>query len=72
MNINQVKAKLEKYEKEINVEETFKEIEKELNHYNISWNNIICIFTYNSETSIKFSFLTSPSYNINIIAKKFC
>ena len=72
MNINQVKAKLEKYEKEINVEETFKEIEKELNHYNISWNNIICIFTYNSETNIKFSFLTSPRYNINIIAEKFC
>ena len=70
MNINQIKSQIDTYSSVIDSKKALSDLDKALKDNNINYSNIICIFTYNYETEIRFSLLTSPSYPINIICKK--
>lgn len=71
MNQYQVKAQIEKYKDKIDVDKAIKSLDSNLKLNKLDYSNITCIFVYNYEDQIKFSPLTSPSYNIDIFCKKF-
>lgn len=52
------------------IEENLDKFEEDMKKFNINYKNIYNMFTYNRDTEIKFSFLTTPMYNIYIILQK--
>ncbi|MBQ2639262.1 MAG: hypothetical protein IJF92_00650 [Bacilli bacterium] len=54
----------------IDVNKTMNDLEEALSNKNISFNNIIAVITYNRESEMEFSLVTTPSHDIHIKSKK--